>query len=162
MTDSDLRIPTKELTVELTLLGGATSTVALHLAEHEQKFIDRLQDDQRFVPVRDADTGTWSMINKNGLLWASIVLIDGRLPIDVAEDEEAPLFDRQVEVRLEFEQGEPLGGKILYSPPPGQTRVTDHMNRPAQFFRLWTSDHLYIVNKVHVLRLIEVQEEAAK
>jgi hypothetical protein len=51
-------------------------------------------------------------------------------------------------------------GKIMYSPPPRQTRVSDHMNRDAHFFRLWTSDHLYIVNKSHVLRLIETSEDA--
>lgn len=161
MADSELRIPTKELTVELTLLGGVGTTVALHLAEHEQNLIDRLEEDQPFLPVRETGGSDWSIINKNGLLWASIVLVDGRLPIDV-DVEEAPLFDRQVEVRVDFVQGDPLHGKILYSPPAGQTRVTDHINRPDLFFRLWTSDHLFIVNKAHVLRIIEIEDETAR
>jgi hypothetical protein len=158
MTDSDLRIPTKELTIELMLLGGVTSTVSLHLGEHEKNLLDPLESGQPFLPVQETDGGGWSIINKPSLLWASIVLVDGRLPIDVAV-EEAPLFDCQVQVRVEFVQGEPLNGKVMYSPPPRQTRISDHMNRDAHFFRLWTSDHLYIVNKSHVLRLIETSEE---
>jgi hypothetical protein len=122
--------------------------------------VDRLEAEEPFLPVRETGGGDWSIINKNALLWASIGLEDGRLPIDVAEDEEAPFFDRQVLVRVDFSQGEPLTGKILYSPPPGQTRVTDHINRPDHFFRLWTADHLYIINKGHVLRLVELQEDS--
>ena len=108
--------------------------------------------------MRESGGGDWSIINKNGLLWASVVLEDGRLPIDVAEDEEAPLFDRQVLVRVDFTQGDSLTGKILYSPPAGQTRVTDHINRADHFFRLWTADHLFLINKGHVLRVVEIQE----
>ncbi len=158
MSDSELKIPTRELTLQLMLLGGVTSTVTLHLGEHEQNLLDPLEGGQPFLPVRETEEGNWSIINKPNLLWASIVLEDGRLPIDVAE-EEAPLFDRQVQVRVEFVQGDSLNGKIMYSPPPRQTRISDHMNRDAHFFRLWTSDHLYIVNKSHVLRLIETTED---
>ncbi len=159
MTNSELRIPTKNLTVNLCFKAGSTSTVVLHLAEQEQDLVDLLEAEQAFLPVREAGEGEWSIINKSRLLWASIVLVDGRLPID-ANLEETPLFDKQVEVRVELEQGDELHGKILYSPPRGQGRVTDHMNRREHFFSLWTSDRVYLVNKSHVVRLIEIAETA--
>ncbi len=157
MTDSELRIPTKELTVELSLEGGAKHTVALHVAAYEQNLIDLLESDQTFLPVRGTGGGEWSIINKQRLLWASIVLVDGRLPIDVAL-EEAPLYDRQVQLRVEFVHGDALKGKILYSPPEGKGRVSDHMNRSNHFFKIWTSDHLYLVNKAQVRQLVETKE----
>lgn len=156
MKDSGLRIPTKELTVELAAQGGERSTVALYLAEHEQHLIDLLEADQPFLPVYAAGRG-WSILNKHRLLWASIALVDGRVPIEEA-DGEAPFYDCKADVRVEMIEGESLSGEILYSPPPGQGRVTDHLNRPVHFFRLWTAGQLYIVNKHHVLRLIEAEE----
>jgi hypothetical protein len=136
---------------------GQRSTVTLRLAEHEQHLKDLLEGEQRFIPVCDAEAG-WSILNKHKLLWASIVLIDGRLPIEEATDE-APLYDREVQVRVEFTHSDPLEGKMLYSPPEAKTRVTDHLNRSSHFFRLWTSHHLYLINKHHVLRVVETSEE---
>lgn len=156
MNDSELRIPTKELTVELAVRGGERSTVGLHLAEHEQHLIDLLEASQQFLPVCDIGGG-WSVLNKHRLLWASIALIDGRLPIEEDMDD-APLYDCQARVKIDFAQSDSLEGEILYSPPEGQGRLTDHMNRPSHFFRLWTADHMYIVNKHHVLRLIEIEQ----
>jgi hypothetical protein len=157
MTDSELRIPTKELTVELAVRDGKRSTVKLRLAEHEQHLIDLLEAGQQFLPVSEPERG-WSVLNKHKLLWASIALIDGRLPIEEEGMDEAMLYDRQVKVRVEFVHNDPIEGDILYSPPEGKTRITDHMNRPSHFFHLWSSDRLYVVNKHHVLRLVETEQ----
>ncbi len=159
LAESELRIPTKKLTVKLILDGDKTHSVVLHLAEHEQNLIDLLQTDQSFMPVRDAADGSWCIVNKSSLLWASIILQNGRLPINVDVDEEA-LYDKQAKIEVHLASGESLEGKILYSPPQGRGRVTDHMNRPAHFFRLWTPDHLYLVNKSRVLRIVEIDEGA--
>jgi hypothetical protein len=157
MNDSELRIPTKELTVELAVREGQRSTVTVRLAEHEQHLIDLLESDQRFIAVCDTESG-WSILNKHKLLWASIILTDGRLPIE-EEQGEAPLYDKQVEVRVEFTHSEALEGKMLYSPPEGKSRVTDHLNQTGSFFRLWTSHHLYLINKHHLLRVVETKQE---
>ncbi|MEO8349236.1 MAG: hypothetical protein ABI610_10015, partial [Acidobacteriota bacterium] len=57
-----------------------------------------------------------------------------------------------------------LEGEILYSAPEGSARVVDVMNRRERFFRVWSGDRVFLVNKDSVLRLVEAtiaEEEAA-
>lgn len=47
-------------------------------------------------------------------------------------------------------------GELLFTPPSDQARLTDFLNQKSKFFRVWTADSLYIVNKEHVMRLVEI------
>ena len=35
----------------------------------------------------------------------------------------------------------------------------DYLNEPGRFLRLWSKDHLYLINKAFVLRIIEADSE---
>lgn len=157
---TDFRVPKIRVTVELAVLGGEGRRVDLFVSEHRrnspvrQSIIDLLEENDEFVPAVD-DAGT-SLFNKSSLSFVAIPLRSGQLPVEEEnfEPEEA-LYDRRVRVEVELVGGRMLAGELLYSPPPGRTRVIDHLNGLTRFFRLWTAERVYLVNKNHVLRVTE-------
>ncbi len=153
---SGLQIPRKELIVELAFLGGGHKQVGLFLAAQDQHILDLLEDEQIFLPALTTDDGSWSVINKRQILWLSVRLVDGSLPVEEA-DEEPMLYERRVDVEVHFANADALHGELLFSPPDGKGRASDHLNQSTRFFRVWTADSLFIVNKEHVLRLIEIE-----
>lgn len=156
---TDFRVPKIRVTVELGILGGEGRRVDLFIADYRrnapvrQSVIDLLEEDTEFVPAVD-ESGT-SLFNKSSLSFVAISLRGGELPVEESSDDEQPLFDRRVAVEVELVGGRRLRGELLYSPPPGRSRVVDHLNGLTRFFRLWTSERVYLVNKNHVLRVTE-------
>jgi hypothetical protein len=159
---SGLETPTKELVVQIALLGGTRNQVGLFLAAHEQGLLDLLEDEQPFMPAFAGEERSWSILNKRAVVWVAIALRNGRLPIEETDEdasEEVTLYDRRVDVEVQFVRADALHGEILHSPPPAKARLTDYLNQDTRFFRVWTSDSLYLVNKEHVLRLVETEQK---
>ena len=153
-----LEIPTKELVVDIALVDGARQQVGLFLAEHDQHVFDLLEGRMNFLPAFGTEDRSWSILNKRSLLWLSLALIDGGLPIEEAE-QDSTLYERRVDVVVHFANANAVRGEVLFSPETGKSRLTDYLNRDTQFFRVWTAGALYFVNKEHVLRLVEEKSE---
>lgn len=153
-----LKIPTKELVVEIAFLDGSREQMGLFLAEHDQQVLHLLEGRTVFLPAFATKDRSWSILNKHSILWLSIALIDGGLPIEEGE-QDTILYERRVQVAVQFAQADAVRGEILFSPPTGKGRLTDYLNRETRFFHVWTSDALFFINKEHVLRLVEQTRE---
>jgi hypothetical protein len=159
-----LEVPKTPVRVELTLDGAPARQIELYVAEHlsdfarRQHVIDLLvaQDDD-FLPVRDLADDAWVLVNKAVITFVSVPLAGGQLPVEeadaTAQDE---LFEVRRRVEVHLVGGGRLVGELLYSPPAGRARVTDHLNDVGRFFRLWAADAVHILNKRYVARLIEL------
>jgi len=151
----DLRVPKRAVTVELALVGRAAVEVELFVAEHHahdlrpEDVIDLLEASPAFLPARAAGGGF--VVNKDTVTWVALRDTDngGR-----GED----LYDQRQEVGVELTSGGTLRGELLFSAPDGHTRVSDHLNGPGRFLRLWAPDRVYLVNKAYVLRVVEIGE----
>jgi hypothetical protein len=145
----DLRIPKRTVKVLLALDGHEPREAELFVAEqrpHDPRPEDvhgLLEEGGAFLPARDA--GGAFLFARAAVAWLGLPL----------PDLEGELFDEQHEVRVELEGGAVLDGELLYSPPEGRGRVVDHLNAPGRFLRLFGPDRLYLVDKAHVLRVVE-------
>jgi hypothetical protein len=148
--------------VDLASKDGEVRRYEVFVAPHQehayrrQHVIDLLEIHDGFVPARDVAEDRWVLTNKATVVWAALALTDGALPLEEeAETYEQQLYDVQVMVTVELLMHPAIEGQILYSPPADHARVVDYLNQPRRFFRLWTSDRLYLVNKDHVIRVHE-------
>ena len=152
-----LRVRKQNVPVELALPGSPPRPVEVFLAEHHahdfrrQHVLDLLEQPAAFLPARDFTSGVWEVFNKDALLWIKVPLA----PLGGGEDSNNELFDFRKKVRVELLFGVPLDGDLLYSLPEPGTRINDYLNREGRCFRLWQTDHLFLVNKAFVLRVIE-------
>ena len=154
-----LRIRKQAVEVELALAGGAPRRVTVFVAEHRdnefrrQDVLNLLEHVQAFLPARDVESGQWEIFNKDSLLWIAVPLSPPGGETAGAADE---LFEFRHPVRVDFLGGQALKGELLYSAPAESTRIVDYVNEPGRFLHLWRGDHLYLINKAFVLRLVEL------
>ncbi|HWM88331.1 MAG TPA: hypothetical protein VNO33_20895 [Kofleriaceae bacterium] len=157
---TDLKVPFRRAAVELCLGGQAARRVELFLAENvdkvwpRQAVLDLLEGDRRFLPCRDIELGTLTLINRDHIMWLAIAPHDLR-DIGAESAELGPLFDQRYPVTLQLAGGIKLDGAILYSAPVEHARLADHMNHPGSFLALHWSDQVLLVRKSAVLEIVE-------
>ncbi len=153
-----LRIRKQNVPVDLALPGAPPRPVEIFLAEHQahefrrQHVFDLLEQGAAFLPARDFASGVWEIFHKDALLWIRVPLGPTGENLEAGDE----LFDFEKRVRIELQGGDPLEGELLYSAPEQAARVVDYLNQEGRFFRLWQGDRLYLINKVFVLRVIEL------
>lgn len=155
------RIPKIPVTVEVNLGTPGIRRVEIFVAEHvadafrRQHVADLLASPERFLPAREPGAANASLFNKAVAVWIRIPTSEGGLPVEESSAELEELFEQQHPVEVELASGEVVRGDLLYSLPSDRSRVADYLNRGDRFFRLWTTDFLYLVNKDHVVRVQE-------
>jgi hypothetical protein len=157
-----LRVRKQAVAVELALAGGTPRRVEIFVAEYRdnefrrQDVLNLLEHIQAFLPARDSASGLWEIFNKDALLWIGVPLSPfGSEPAGTDQE----LYEFRRPVRVDLIGAEPIHGDLLYSARQESTRVMDYLNETGRFFRVWSEERLYLVNKAFVLRV--VQPEAA-
>jgi len=147
--------------VELCLAGQAARRVELFLGEHSdhawrrQDMVALLEGDRQFLPCRDAELGTFTLVNRDHIEWLAIPLGED---LSHALDDDAglgPLFDHRHQVTLQLGGGLILRGAILCSAPGDHARLVDHVNQPGGFVSLHWSDQILLVRKSAIVEIIE-------
>jgi hypothetical protein len=167
---SDLRVPKRRLTVELVQRRSDPGRFEVFLAEHQdhswhrQEVLDLLEEDTPFFPAHDETTDGWVLIRRDSLVWVAISGMELVAAADLGDlfADDGPgvaLFDYRHHVRLDLVEGRTLEGQLLYSAPPEQARVIDHMNAPSRFVRVFTADRVYLVAKAAIVRLWDIPEK---
>ena len=127
------------------------------LAEHRanefrrQDVLDLLESVHAFLPVHEAGSLVWEIINKDALLWIGVPLAPFGSEADAPEE----LFEFRRMVRVELLGAGALDGELLYTTRQESTRTVDYLNETGRFVRLWAKDRLYLVNRTFVLRIVE-------
>jgi hypothetical protein len=172
---SELRVPTRPIAVEIALLGQSSESAELFLGgavpdSRSQLAVEvaiMLEDGAGFLPI--GTRGAVSLCNKAAIAWVAlgtsylaggVAAPDGSDAVpeamELAEPSEVvTLYDQRHDVRVEFAANAALEGHVLYSSPEGRQRVVDHLNRVARYLWLWQGTTLYLINKQHVVRVIE-------
>lgn len=170
---SELRLPTLAVPVDLSRAGRPGERVELFIADVPGRgrsqlvgdVAQLLESEPMFLPVAEPHAGgRVALVGKQAILWVGISLRDlGVAPvadgvpdeIEFEPSEIVMLFDHRHDCRVELDTGEAIDGYVLYSSPADRPRLADHLNLPGVFVRIWTSDHLYLVNKRHIVRVLE-------
>jgi hypothetical protein len=173
---SELRVPTRAVLVELALVGQPPAAAELFLggtpptsrSQLAAEVAAILEDGTGFLPV--ATSGVVSLCNKATVVWVALrggSAASGTVgggggsegvpePVESAEPSEVvTLYDHRHEVRVELAGGGAIDGHVLYTSPEGRNRVVDFLNRSARYLWLWEGTTLYLINKQHVVRVLE-------
>ena len=155
-----------QVPVELALAGDMRLRVQLFVPEKARAgrtqlaldLADVLDAEPLFVPAREPG-GHVVLYAKAAITWVAVSLVEpaGEGPAaDEEPSEVTTLFEQQHDVEVVIDRGSTLVGHVLYTSPVDRQRVIDHLNQPGRFLRLWTSDHLYVIGKRHVVRVREI------
>jgi hypothetical protein len=153
-SSAELRLPTVAVAVDLARVGRAIERVELFVTDEPRRgralaaaVAALLEHDGRFVPVRDPATARIVLVARRAIVWVS-------LPIGDELDDE--LYDHEHRVQVDLDGGDGLLGRVFYSSPADRPRLVDHLNHGAPFLRLWTGDAVHLINKDHVVRVVEL------
>jgi hypothetical protein len=155
MSHGGLKVPKRAVQVELHLHEVGMRRLEVFLAEQSprdprpESVVDRLEDDEAFLPGRDTDADTWMLVNKDAIVWASVPEEAATLSL------EEELFDHRRGVVLELLGGDSVEGELLYSAPESQARSIDYLNRPGRFVRVFRGGGLALVNKRWLICAVE-------
>lgn len=163
-SSAELRLPTLSVAVDLARAGRAPERAELFLtgsagrgrAALAGEVAALLEAETAFLPVREPDApggARVALVGKRAILWVAVPL--AALGEELPEDG-LTLFDHDHGVRVELDVGDELAGHVFFSSPADRPRLVDHLNLPVRFLRVWTPDALFLINKHHVVRVVEV------
>ncbi len=103
------------------------------------------------------------LLNREELFFA--LVLDGEQPVFVAkrqvlflrlpsqpaiEDPDRASAARRIELEIELADGTLLEGIVMIELPPDRLRALDFLNSAPEFFALWTTEAVRVVNRNHI------------
>ena len=144
----DLRVEKRPERVSLFMADGVVFEGTVFLAQYamhhsgEQRVLDLLLEDDRFLPMKASD-GTFQLMRK-GMI--------SHIRCDVVLEEGLEYTERQV--RISFLGNEELPGTVKIDMPAHSARLTDYINSGNEFFPLFSGEHSYLVNRSLIRNLV--------
>jgi hypothetical protein len=149
----ELRLPTVNVAVRLAVVGREAAGAQLFVSEVVRGRLEAvaqlLEEPDEFVPVQGPEGVR--LLAKRAIAWLAIQ----RAPASPDSSEVITLYDHQHHVVVELTSGGALDGMLFDSMPSDRPRVIDHLNRSGRFLRLWTAEEHYLINKDHILQVLE-------
>jgi hypothetical protein len=164
-SSDELRVPTHAVAVHLLRAGCEPERAELFVIDAPRgrgaaatEVAALLEGGSPFVPVREPDAPGGprvALVGKQAIIWVAVRLGD-ESELGAEPSEMLALYDQRHDVRVELAGIDPIAGHILYSSPADRPRLADHLNQPdVHFLRVWTTHSLYLVNKHHIVRVVE-------
>jgi hypothetical protein len=154
---SDLKVPKRQVRVEVLLAGMRPVQLHLFQAEHAQSHSgferpsDLLNRGLTFLPAMGLD-GSAQVVRREAILRMTVgrsAELSGDEPPDDGSDA-ANLIRLDVEVG--FDTGDRARGRLVAMQPENRRRLVDYLNDCPQFFCLRDQDQIHIVNKLRISR----------
>ena len=148
----DLRVPKREVPVEVLLPGGEARQVSVYLAEGAQsrpgpeRLSDLLNGSVPFIPAREVATGAMTFLHR-----ASIAV--ARIAAEAEPPDDSFTIPTEYEVEITLTAGTRLTGIVAFVEPESSARLVDFLNRPEPFLRLLEHDGVALVGRAHVARV---------
>lgn len=156
----DLRVPTTSLPAEILCSDGATVLGDIFLPAYSSRQPGPMPPDEwtetvpAFFPVRSRAARTLTLVNRDEVVAVSVPATSNTLHDDALVD--CPVFRVAVDTgRVKFE------GDIVIDMPPDHQRVADWLNAPGSFITLRDGAAHHLIQKRHVLRVLELERVSA-
>jgi hypothetical protein len=151
----DLRIPKRQVRVEVALAGMSPIQIHLFQAEHPlqhsgfERPSDLLNSGLSFMPAVGLD-GLPRILHRDAVLRMSVIR-SAELGSDDPPDEapETPEIVR-IDLTVGFDTGVSISGRLIFAQPENRRRLVDYLNDCPQFFCLRDDDRVHIVNKSRI------------
>jgi hypothetical protein len=154
-TDTSLRIPKTQVTVDLALEGRTPRRAELFVPlgpasrPRYRRVQDLLEASAPFLPARLQGGRSWLIVSRDRLVFVGV-------PLEVNEDlADSEFFEQHSHVHLEMVDGSCLAGELLYSSPRAHARVVDYLGDPARYLPLFQGHRVLLVSKHHLVSLTE-------
>ena len=147
----ELRVPKRQVQVEVLVPGSPPQTVTVFLAEFAsrhsgpERLSDLLAAHDEFVPALDAATGATLFLGRHSIA-AARVAREWELGDELAEGQ-------QHEVEILLADGTRLHGLVSFVLPHERSRLLDYLNDTQPFLRLAERDKVALINKRHIVRV---------
>jgi hypothetical protein len=149
----DLRVPKRQVAVEVVLPGGTVRRVSVFLAaaapghEGAERVSDLLNGGGNFFPAFDEQSGAMTFLNRESVALARVA----RDAEEWASNGVALATEHEVEITLA--DGTRLQGVVSYLLPPEHSRLVDFLNHASPFFPLLERDSVTLVSRAQVARV---------
>ena len=119
--------------------------LSLYEAHHQgsQRVGELLNGEEVFLPVKTA----------NGTVHLNVANIIKAITPEDAELHELMMLGKKYTVRITTLHGEAIEGDIFVDLPQDRSRVSDYLNRPERFFRLFMPGHIVYVGARFILEV---------
>jgi hypothetical protein len=153
-----LKIPKYTVDVEVKTSNGEQKHIGVYVAEEltvdgRSERLQDIFDTRRFVPVQ-TDSG-FELYSSSHVTWLRLDLIGALDELD--PQAEQAFGASSVAVSIELEDGAKLRGTVRYYMPPGMRRMADYLQTASRWIPLRTADHLYLVNRDRVVRVVPME-----
>ncbi|WP_249621136.1 hypothetical protein [Desulfuromonas sp. CSMB_57] len=145
---SDQKITKTRQEVRLTLADGSDVAGEVFLSLYDvrgqkpQRVGNLLNDSEdAFVPVKTA--GGTVHINTANIVMAATPAVD--------EGDELMMLGKKYRVQVTTLHGKTVEGDIFVDLPQDRSRVSDYLNRPDRFYRLFVSEHIVYIGARFVI-----------
>jgi hypothetical protein len=157
MSADALIVPKAEVPVELRDSRGRQHGGELFVGSDgdERESLQSVLLARRFVPMRGPG-GAVEMLNRDHLLWVRLDLLTALDEIDL--EAEAAAESRTANLRVALDDGTVLDGLVRYLRPSHQQRLSDYLQSVPAYFPVRTADHVYLVNRDHVMSVAPLLE----
>jgi len=156
--NTEYRIPKREITAEVTVLGHPRKVVKLFLSERAgahagaERPSDLLNESGAFFPVVESP-GKVIFLRRDAVLVVSVAaesefLGDQLRPADLPAD---PGNSQEVEVILE--DGTEIRGAVSFLMPEGKQRLLDFLNSGERFITVREANVARLINKRRMVRV---------
>jgi hypothetical protein len=155
---SEYRIPKREVSAEVSLLGHPRKVVKLFLHEQAESHAgperpsDLLNGPWDFFPAIESP-GKLVLLHRSAVLAISVAaeseFPDGEPPPDSREGEGAA--EMRVEVILQ--DGSTIRGKVRFVMPEGRNRLIDFINTQERFLTVREENLARLINKRRIVRI---------
>ena len=155
------QIPKRGVLAEITLVGRSPMTLRFFLSEQAathtggERLNDLLNGQDSFIPACDEEDRV-VFVHRQAVLCVSV---DAQTELggDGASAEElAPEHAICAQVEILMDNGDSFSGTLRYLMPEGNRRVQDLLNQPRQFLILRDGERARLINKNHILRVVQV------
>ena len=153
----EYRVPKREVTAEVTVVGRDTATLKLFLSQAAQGHMgferpsDLLNGHETFFPAVD-DHGDLILLQREAVKVVSVATKDEMEDEAATPGSGAPAASA-VEVEVMMEDASTISGTVVYVMPMGRTRLQDFLNTGDKFLPVRQGGMVHLINKQRIARI---------
>ena len=152
------RIPKREVTAEVTVIGKKPATLKIFLSQQAKSHTgyerpsDLLNGIDTFFPALD-EHGDLVLLQRDAVKVVSVAA-DYETESDGSDpDADDTVPATKVEIEVTLDDGTTLEGNVEYVMPEGRARLQDFLNAGDRFIALRQAEMVHLVNKLRIARV---------
>jgi hypothetical protein len=162
---SEYRIPKREVSAEVTLLGHPRKVVKLFLHERAETHTgperpsDLLNGPGEFFPVIEP-SGKLVLLHRDAVMVISVAAESEFHAAHSGEEQPDPEGAKRITVEITLQDGSSIRGLVRFVMPEGRTRLIDYMNTQEHFLTVREESLARLVNKRRIVRIAVIEPQS--